>query len=211
MLESTYYEIKHRLGQSLIGLIPIGSIRNQGPHLPAGSASIIAGYYSLKVSEALQPYIFHIREIQYGVEGIFSLRVDVLSAFFINLSENLSNLGLKKVVLLNADPVNDAFLKELVSKKPVKDVDLLQINIWEEYPDVQALEGEPKNGSGGAYLTSQLLFINRSLVREDRMKYADSSMGVEGDVSKASIEAGEAITTQTIRALVEKVEEFMRK
>jgi creatinine amidohydrolase len=211
MLKQTYYEIRHMLGQSLIGLIPMGSVRNQGPHLPAGAASIIASYYSLKVSEALQPYVFTIGEIHYGVEGMLSLKPDVLNSFLANILENLSKLGLKKIVLLNADPVNDAFIKELISKKPVKDVEILQLNIWEKYPDIQSLEGEPKSGSGGAYLTSQILFINGSLVREDRVKYADSSMGVEGNVSKASVEAGEAITSQTIRNLVEKIEEFMRK
>ncbi|MBO3800133.1 MAG: creatininase family protein [Candidatus Brockarchaeota archaeon] len=211
MLEQTYYEVRHRLGQSLIGLVPLGSVRNQGPHLPAGAASLIASYYSLKVSETLQPYVFHIGEIPYGVEGMMALKPDVLNALLTSILENLSKLGLKKIVILNADPVNDSFLKEFVSKKPVKDVELLQLNIWENYPDVQSLEGEPKSGSGGAYLTSQLLFINRSLVREDRVKYADSSMGVEGNVSKASVEIGEAITSQTTRTLVEKIEEFMRK
>jgi creatinine amidohydrolase/Fe(II)-dependent formamide hydrolase-like protein len=34
---------------------------------------------------------------------------------------------------------------------------------------------------------------------------------VEGDASKASPEAGETIVSQTVRTLVEKVEEFMRK
>lgn len=211
MFEQTYFELRHRLGQSLIGLVPLGSVKNQGPHLPAGAASLIASYYSLKVSEALQPYVFPIGEIPYGVDGMMSLKPDVLNVLLTSTLENLSKLGLKKIVVLNADPVNDAFLKELVSKKPVKDIELLQLNIWENYPDIQSLEGEPKGGSGGAYLTSQLLFINRSLVREDRIKYADSSMGVEGNVSKASVEIGEAITSQTTRTLVEKIEEFMRK
>jgi len=211
MFEQTYYEMRRSLGQSLVGLIPLGSVRNQGPHLPAGAASLIASYYSLKVSESLQPYVFPVSEIPYGVEGMISLKPDVLSTLLVNVLESLSNLGLKKIVLLNADPANDALLKELVGRKPVKNVELLHLNIWEAYPDVQLLEGEPKNGSGGAYLTSQLLFINRVLVREDRMKYADSSMGVEGDVSKASVEAGEAITSQTTRRLIEKIEEFMRK
>lgn len=211
MFEQTYYELRHRLGQSLIGLVPLGSVKNQGPHLPAGAASLIASYYSLRVAELLQPYVFPVGEIPYGVDGMMSLKPDVLSALLTSILENLSKLGLKKIVLLNADPVNDAFLKELVSKKPVKDVELLQLNIWENYPDIQSLEGEPKSGSGGVYLTSQLLFINRSLVKEDRMKYADSSMGVEGKVSKASVEIGETITSQTTRALIEKVEEFMRK
>lgn len=211
MFEHTYYELRHRLGQSLVGLVPLGSIKNQGPHLPANTASLIASYYSLKIAESLQPYVFTIGEIPYGIDGMVSLKPEVLSALLTSILENLSKLGLKKIVLLNADPVNDAFLKELVSKKPVKDVELLQLNIWENYPDVQLLEGEPKSGSGGAYLTSQMLFINRSLVREDRVKYADSSMGVEGNVHKASVEIGEAITSQTTRTLIEKVEEFMRK
>ncbi|MCS7138631.1 MAG: creatininase family protein [Crenarchaeota archaeon] len=211
MFEQTYYEIRHRLGQSLIGLIPLGSVKNHGPHLPANATSLIASHYSLKVSESLQPYVFNIGEIPYGVEGIISLKPEVLNVLLTNILENLSKLGLKKIVLLNADPINDAFLKEFVSKKPIKDVELLQLNIWENYPDIQSLEGEPKGGSGGAYLTSQLLFIDRGLVREDRMKYADSSMGVEGNVSKARVEIGEIILSQTTRALIEKIEEFMRK
>jgi len=212
MFESTYYEIRYRLGQSTVGLIPLGSVRNQGPHLPAGSASILANYYSSKIAGSLHPYVFPIDMAPYGVgSGLISLKPEVLSALMTSLVEELSKLGLKKVVLLNADASNEAFIKELVGKHPVKNVELLQLNIWENYPDVQALEGEPKAGSGGAYLTSQLLHMDRSLVKEDRIKYAGPSMGVEGDASKASLEAGEAIVSQTLRTLIEKVEEFMRK
>lgn len=212
MFESTYYEIRYRLGQSTVGLIPLGSVKNQGPHLPAGSASILASYYSMKIAEALQPYVFRTGEISYGVGGgLISLKPEVLNMLLVNLVDELSKLGFKKIILLNTDPVNDPSLKEFVGKHPVKDTNILQLNVWEHYPDVQVLEGEPKAGSGSAYLTSQLMFIDKSLVREDRIKYADSSMGVEGDASKASLEAGETIATQTIRVLVEKVEELMRK
>lgn len=212
MFESTYYEIRYRLGQSAVGLIPLGSVRNQGPHLPAGSASILAGYYSSKIAESLHPYVFPIEITPYGVgSGLISLKPEVLSALTINLIEEFSKLGLKKVVLLNTDALNDHFLKDLISKRPVKTVELLQLNVWEHYPDVQALKDEPKAGSGGAYLTSQLLYIDKKLVKEDRIKYANSSMGIEGDASKASFEAGESIVSQTIRTLIEKVEEFMRK
>lgn len=212
MFESTYYEIRYRLGQSTVGLIPLGSVKNQGPHLPAGSASILANYYSVKIAESLQPYVFRTGEIQYGVGGgLISLKAEVLSTLLVNLVEELSKLGFKKIILLNTDPANDAFLKEFIGKYPVKDIKILQLNVWEHYPDVASLEGEPKAGAGGAYLTSQLMFIDRSLVKEDRIKYADSSMGVEGNASKASLEAGEAIVTQTIRVLVEKTEELMRK
>lgn len=212
MFEATYYEIRYRLGQSTVGLIPLGSVKNQGPHLPAGSASILASYYSAKISEALQPYVFRTGEIQYGVGGgLISLKPEALNMLLVNLVEELSKLGFKKIVLLNTDSANDLFLKEFIGKHPVKDTNILQLNVWEYYPDVQALEGEPKAGSGGAYLTSQLMFIDRSLVKEDRIKYADSSMGVEGNASKASVEAGEAITAKTTRTLVEKVEELLRK
>ncbi|MGC8832305.1 MAG: creatininase family protein [Thermoproteota archaeon] len=212
MFEATYYEIRYRLGQSTVGLIPLGSVKNQGPHLPAGSASILASYYSMKIAEALQPYVFRTGEIQYGVGGgLISLKPEALNMLLVNLAEELSKLGFKKIVLLNTDSANDPFLKEFIGKHPVKDVSILQLNVWEHYPDLQTLKGEPKAGSGGAYLTSQLMFIDRSLVKEDRIKYADSSMGVEGDVSKASVEAGEAITAMTTRVLVEKVEELMRK
>ncbi len=212
MFKSTYYEIKYRLGQSTVGLIPLGAVRNQGPHLPAGSALILANYYSSKIVESLHPYVFPVDRIPYGVgSGLISLKPEVLSALIVSLLEELSKLGLKKVVLLNTDVLNDSLLKELVGKPPVKNMNLLQLNVWEHYPDVQALEGEPKAGSGGAYLTSQLLFIDRSLVKEDRIKYADSSMGVEGNASKASLEAGETVASQTVRTLIEKVEEFMRK
>lgn len=212
MFESTYYEIRYRLGQATVGLVALGSVRNQGPHLPAGSLAILASYYSSKIAGSLHPYVFYIDMAPYGVgSGLISLKPEVLTMLVLNLVEELSKLGLKKVVLLNADASNDPILKELLAKHPVKNVELLQLNIWENYPDVQALEGEPKAGSGGAYLTSQLLYIDRSLVKEDRIKYAGPSMGVEGDASKASVEAGETIVSQTVRTLIEKVEEFMRK
>ncbi|NHV98270.1 MAG: creatininase family protein [Thaumarchaeota archaeon] len=212
MFESTYYETKYRLGQSRVGLIPLGSVKNQGPHLPAGSSSILVNYYCEKIAGSLHPYVFQIDATPYGVGGgLISLKPEVLTMFLVNLMEELSKLGLKKIVLLNADASNDSLLKELLNKHPVKNVELLQLNLWEHYPDVQALEGEPKAGSGGAYLTSQLLYIDRSLVKEDRIKYAGPSMGVEGDASKASLEAGETIVSQTVRTLVEKVEEFLRK
>ncbi|MEM2930727.1 MAG: creatininase family protein [Thermoproteota archaeon] len=212
MFESTYYETRYRLGQSRVGLIPLGSVRNQGPHLPAGSASILADYYSSKIAGSLHPYVFCIDMTPYGVgSGLISLKTEVLTTLIVNLVEELSKLGLKKIVLLNADASNDSLLKELLDKRPVKNVELLQLNVWEHYPDVPTLEGEPKAGSGGAYLTSQLLYINKGLVKEDRIKYAGPSMGVEGDASKASLEAGETIVSQTVRILIEKVEEFMRK
>ncbi|MGQ9479541.1 MAG: creatininase family protein [Thermoproteota archaeon] len=212
MFESTYYEIKYRLGQATVGLIPIGSTRNQGPHLPAGSAAILSSYYSSKIAESLHPYVFPLETIPYGSgEGLVSLKPELLEMFLTNLLEALSKLGFKKVVILNSDLLNDPPLKNFVSKNPVKGIMLLQLNTWEYYPDVNALEGESKTASGGAYLTSQLMFIQRSLVKEDRMRYAAPDMGVEGDVSKSSVEAGESIVTQAIRRLTEKVEELMRK
>lgn len=212
MFEATYYEIRYRLGQSTVALIPMGSVRNQGPHLPAGSASILASYYSKKIAEALYPYVFQIGKIQYGIGGgLISLKPEVLNSFLLNLVEELSKIGFKKTVLLNTEPANDELLKEFVEKHPVKDMDFLQLNVWDNYPNVQAFENEPKAGSGGAYLTSQILFIDGSLVREDRIKYAGPSMGVEGNASKGSAEAGEAIVSQTTRTLTEKVEEFIRK
>lgn len=107
--ELTWPEIKERLSEIDLAILPCGSIEQHGPHLPVDTDSFDAEYLARRVAEACSnPKPFVLPPIYYGVsyhhedfKGTVSISNNALSHLVYDIGMNLAKQGIKKLILVN--------------------------------------------------------------------------------------------------------------
>ncbi len=165
LLEVTRDEIKGK-----IGLLPIGSIEQHGPHLPMGTDSIIAEWVSSRVEERLKDEVVLFPPIYYGCSkehtGFPYLGVGYVTMinFLIDLMKSAERSGLSAVVIINAHGGNESVL-DIVRREINMDLTscfkVFVFSLVGKY----AID-EVKDYHAGSIETSKIAYINKDLVRE---------------------------------------------
>ncbi|MCI4438736.1 creatininase family protein [archaeon] len=203
-------ELKFRAKQAMAALIPIAGLKDHGPHLAVSTEIEITEEYASNVAQRLSPYILVTQTIPFevGDDKLFGLEKDCLALTLKQIASQVKALGIERVVVLS---LSNNSLE--VAKEALKGLSFKQkyINIVENLPKVEELTSESPVGKGNAYLTSLALFLSSYLVKQDMLKYADSSFGVVGDPKKATSEIGKKLYDASFEGIVQVLDNFLRE
>lgn len=135
-------DVKEKLAQADMVVIPFGSIEYHGPHAPLGTDSLIAQEVAKRVSEELNailcPLIAYTNcpILTRNNPGTLSIDLDVMSAYVENIFRGLFRNGTKCIFTLNAHDGNIDTIKKASDRLYFEFPDrvILSINWWESLP-----------------------------------------------------------------------------
>lgn len=210
-VKQTGPELKFKSRNALLAIVTVGGIRDHGPHLSSSAEIRLLEHYSTALRDRFYPYILVTPGISYSIgEGaIFAVTPEVVGGLARDIALGAKSLGVGKVMGLTCGKAElEALRSGLEAAKGLK---TYAFGIWEFYPKLEELEGEDPLSRGGPHLTSQLLHIDKSYVKEDMIKYFEPSAGASGDPRKSSAELGKLIVDKVLEALFIKSDEIMRE
>lgn len=209
-----------------VGLLPVGSVEQHGPHAPLGTDLAIATAVAKRAavsdaSMAVAPAI----PIGHAVEhrrfaGSLWVAPDTLRAYVREVATSLASHGVEVVVLVNGHGGNVAALEEVAADLTRGGTCTSVAFTW-----FDSLVDPPEPmGHGGPLETAALLAIDPDLVSEDRIEAAAegaadrwgewvgntnlavdvdafSDNGVVGDPTAATAELGEALLAEAANHL----------
>jgi Uncharacterized protein, putative amidase len=113
--------IKGELTSGMVGLLPVGSVEQHGPHLPLGTDSLIAETVARKVEELeekvlLFPTLYYGCSTEHGALPYVGVSYETLLKVLTEIAESSRRLGLLGLVIVNGHGGNEAVL-EVASRK----------------------------------------------------------------------------------------------
>lgn len=102
-------------------MLPFGSIEQHGPHLPCGTdiyaAELIAESVAERLGALLVPFgPYGVTPIHAGHPGTISLRRDVFERLLRNVCEELTRMGVRRLVFVNWHEGNIASLDAVATE-----------------------------------------------------------------------------------------------
>lgn len=151
-------------------IVPIGTCDQHGPHLPIGTATIIAERLADALSARYQ--VLRAPALEYGVNisaertfpGNASVRKKTLHRVLNDLIASWESTGFREFVLLSAhdhDPHQEAMETTFAKEARIRAVDVFAVDIGD------LLEGQREHMHGGEADTSLLLYLAPELVNMD--------------------------------------------
>ncbi len=226
-----------------IAILPLGAHEQHGPHLPFDTDSLIAAGIVARLKAAVPaalPVTFLPTEtVGYSIEhmdakGTQTLTYGEAIERWLGIARRLSDMGIRKLVMLNAHGGNSPLMTIVATEARVRFNMLAVATSWTRFgvpADVISPEAKAIDIHGGDIETSVMLALHPDKV--DMTKAADfpsrqsdfaarfkhlraygphafgwkmsdlSPSGVAGNASLATAEKGEALIAQSVRGLVE--------
>lgn len=207
-------------------IVPVGTCDQHGPHLPIGTATIIAERLADALSARYQ--VLRAPAIEYGVNistersfaGSASVRKKTLHRVLNDLLACWEATGFREFVLLTAhdhDPHQEAIETAISKEARIRAVDVFAVDISD------LLEGQREHMHGGEADTSLLLHLAPELVRMERaqdymmsrealrryrrgwLRVPRGSPGSIGRPALASAEKGAAIFARMLDRIAERI------
>jgi len=223
----------HRdLGDSDVGLVPVGATEQHGPHLPIGTDTIVANALCDAVSERTGAPVLPAIPVacSYGhgtvLPGTLSLTPELLAAVARQYAEWAATSGLTRLLFVNSHFGNSAALGIATDHLRLYRPDLRVgvVDWWSVDAQVAretVLEGDDVHAHRAE--TSLMLAIAPELVHMDRLSSSDdpdrtgdlvfrytapalSTNGVTGRPSEATVELGRFLLDRSVSAIADRVE-----
>ncbi|MEJ2234196.1 MAG: creatininase family protein [Syntrophobacterales bacterium] len=177
--ELTWPEAEKRLEEVDVGLLPVGSIEQHGPHLPLDSDAFDAEYLAHKVAEICSdPKPLVLPLIPYGVSyhhegfsGTISISPDTLSQLVYEIGMGAARLGITKLLIINGHGGNSPALN-FAAQMINRDAHIFTcVDTGESSdPDVDALAETPNDVHAGEIETSTTLAVRPDQVRMEKAR-----------------------------------------
>jgi creatinine amidohydrolase len=220
-----------------VGLLPVGATEQHGPHLPAGTDTILATAIAEAVSGRTGATV--LPAVPYGcsyghgyqLPGTISLTPEGLASVVRHTVEDAALSGLRRVLIINAHFGNHASL--MVATDHIRlhrpDLRAAVVGWWSadrEVAAATAADGEDIHANRSE--TSLMLAVAPELVHLDRLVGGDdpdrtaglvfrytatslSTNGVTGRPSEASTELGRHLLERTVTAIADLVDRGRRE
>lgn len=172
-------ELQRAAERGAIAVVPLGATEQHGPHLPAGTDTLIARELALRAAQVagvpvvVGPvlnlgYSAHHRQLP----GTVSLRPETLTGVLSDVCRSLHAHGFRRIFILNAHGGNAPFLDAGVAVLAEERIYVVAASWWAFC--APALERELESELGGAshaceLETSLLLSLAPNLVGEERV------------------------------------------
>lgn len=219
-------DVEETCGRDPRLIVPVGTCDQHGPHLPIGTATIIAERLADALSGRYQ--VLRAPALEYGVNistersfsGNSSLRKKTLHRVLNDLVASWEATGFREFILLTAhdhDPHQEAIETAFALEGRIRAVDVFAVDISD------LLEGQREHMHGGEADTSLMLYLAPELVKMDRaqdymmsrealrryrrgwLRVPRGSPGSIGRPTLASAEKGEAIFTRMLDRIAERI------
>jgi creatinine amidohydrolase len=199
-------------------IIPVGTCEQHGPHLPLGTATIIAERLADDLSAEYG--VLRAPTVEFGVNvdtergftGNASVRKKTLHRMLNDLLDSWEATGFKEFILLTAhghDPHQEALATVITAGARVRVVDIFAVNLSE------LLEGQTEAMHGDEVETSIMLYLAPEMVhqelardymmsREELRRYRRGSLKVPGN-SAGSIGRPSLASVEKGRVLYERI------
>ncbi|MBN1273490.1 MAG: creatininase family protein [Candidatus Aminicenantes bacterium] len=177
--ELTWPEAEARFKEVDVGLLPVGSIEQHGPHLPLDTDAYDAEYLSKHVAEACshpKPLVFPL--IPYGVSyhhedfsGTLSISPDTLSRLVYDVGMSASRNGITKLVIINGHGGNVPalhFAAQMINRD-ARIFTCVETGETSE-KDIIELTDTPNDVHAGEIETSTVLASRPEAVRKNKIK-----------------------------------------
>lgn len=215
-----------------VGLLPVGATEQHGPHLPAGTDTILASAICDAVSARTAAMVLPAVAVgcSYGhgrtLPGTLSVSPEELASNVRRIVEWAAVSGLRRVLMVNAHFGNHAALMVATDHIRLERPDLRcgVVGWWASDPEVAAETGaDGEDIHANRSETSLMLAVAPDLVHRERIPPADdpdrtgglvfrytaaslSTNGVTGRPSEASAELGRHLLERTVAAIASLVE-----
>jgi len=175
--EMSWEEFDRARRQAVAALIPIGSIEEEGPHLPLGVDTLVAIEVAKKVALQLPVIILPEVSIGYsewhkGFPGTVSLSISTLTQMLREICGDLVEQGLNRMVFINPHVGNETPIMEVAIELRRRSLArVAMFHLWaianEMAKDMEGLV-EKKFAHGGEMMTSVMLALRPDLVHMER-------------------------------------------
>jgi len=174
MLEEMSWVQFDRIRKEIVAaLIPIGSMEEEGPHLPLGVDTVVALEVAKKVAFQLPVIILPTLSIGYsdwhrGFSGTLSLSISTLTQMLREICGNLVDQGINRVVFINSHVGNETPIMDVAIELRRKSLArVAAFHLWsianEMAKDIDGLV-ERKFTHAGEMMTSVMLTLRPDLV-----------------------------------------------
>lgn len=174
MLEEMSWGQFDRIRKEIVAvLIPIGSIEEEGPHLPLGVDTIVALEVAKRVALQLPVIIMPTVSIGYsdwheGFPGTLSLSISTLTQMLREICRNLVDQGINRVVFINPHVGNETPIMDVaIELRRKSKARVAMFHLWsianEMAKDMDGL-AERKFTHAGEIMTSVMLALRPDLV-----------------------------------------------
>ncbi|MEH7238822.1 creatininase family protein [Bacillus sp. JJ1562] len=126
------FEVKEKIEQSKIAILPIGAVEAHGPHLPLGTDNYLAERVSERVAERTGAFI--LPTLPYGqvwslknFPGSINISNESLISLLVDMGVSLYEQGFRVFAMINGHLGNAVALKEAARK------------LFQQYPDFKIL------------------------------------------------------------------------
>lgn len=174
LIEITKDEIKGK-----IGLMPLGSIEQHGPHLPMGTDGIVVEWIAQKVEERFRDQVLLYPTLYYGCSkehyGFPFLSVGYLNMinFLLDIVNSSKNAGISSLIIVNGHGGNESVLDIIRREVNMSNDNCFKLHIFSMVGRDRDLFPNIIDMHAGSVETSRIYAINRRLVREDKLKEVD--------------------------------------
>ena len=167
-----------------IGILPVGSVEQHGPHCPLGTDAFIARVIALGVAEKLDaiclpPLYYGVAAHHMNFAGSITVTPQALTMFVQNIVESMAAQGLRSLLVLNAHGGNTgAIAAALVNvREKYPDLFLAQSSVWlalnEAYetlpPEIRQDSWRTMISHAGLFETSVVMAVEDGLVDVDQL------------------------------------------
>lgn len=111
------FDIKEKIDNSKIAILPVGAVEAHGPHLPLGTDNLLAEQLSEKLAGRVNGYV--LPTLPYGqvwslrnFPGSINISNDSLIRFLVDIGESLYHQGFTTFAMVNGHLGNGSALKE---------------------------------------------------------------------------------------------------
>ncbi len=115
--EMAWPEAKEALKSTRLGLVPVGSLEQHGPHLGMGCDALQSYEFSKRLAEAVHPRAVMTASIGFGVSahhmafpGTVTIRSETLIALAVDVGLSLSRHGITHLLFVNGHGGNESAL-----------------------------------------------------------------------------------------------------
>lgn len=167
----SWQEVEEINKSEKIAILPVGSLENHGPQSPLGTDFIIPEYLANRIDSE---DILIFPTVPYGIcphhedfPGTINLGYDIFYSLIYKILTGITSHGFKKILVINGHGGNSPAIERAALEINSQKESLIAIIDW--WSLAGELNPKFKGGHAGGQETSAILYIDKDLVKLDRL------------------------------------------